>query len=234
MVLLQIEDLFLIDSSYLQGSTCMCRRPLAICYYHLILPFPFHSSSSFFLKIPFSRVLESSVSSHELVLIFVFFYLQLHDCYYWAVLWISVSKTNQEERGWCYSFHNNLTIYLFLPLAHLPRTCDDVHRHKTFVLWMFSLFYPLLLNVHSFHCPIVVFIFYVAWLERVHAHFFLFLLHKQLRKGALKLEMSIMFTTFFLLNLSLFILLCTQFVNNQNGNISFVSCFLIYDIETFN
>jgi len=90
----------------------------------------------------------------------LFFCLELHDCYCFTVYLISVSKPNQEGREWCYGLNNNFTIYVFLTLAILPRSCDDIHRQKTFVLYLeFSLFHPCLFTFTSFYCSIVLFSF---------------------------------------------------------------------------
>ena len=69
-------------------------------------------------------------------------------------------------------FNNNFTIF-FPAEAILPRTCDDFHRQKTFYL-EFSLFRPFLFIATLF----TVLSFCSAWLERVNAYFFLFLLQK--------------------------------------------------------
>jgi len=77
----------------------------------------------------------------------MFFGLELHDCYFFAVLWFSFSKPNHEVREWCFGLNNNFNIYLHLALSSLPLNCDDVHRLKTFVLRILS-FSPLSVKVY--------------------------------------------------------------------------------------
>ena len=83
----------------------------------------------------------------------------------------------------CLGLNNNFTIYVFLRLATLPWTCDDIHRQRAFVLKILSLSFThfclilLLFTFLSFCSPSK----WPGWRDYMH-FFFLFLLQKMLRK----------------------------------------------------